>query len=109
MHTPDVKVARKRLRDIVVEKQREAAGLTVAALLRETRAAAITTLFAEYEAHLKANGRSADYVRDTMKRLDRMAREMAWARVGDIRGERFVTWRRSLKRSAKRKRNIRFR
>ena len=104
LDTPDEAVARKKLRDLIVEKQRARVGLEFPELVRETLGTPLAELLCEYEANLTAQGRSASYVRDTLQRLRRMAVEIGWQFIADIRPDRFERWFWKVKGSLKTKR-----
>jgi hypothetical protein len=63
LNTPDREIAKKRLRDIVVEKQREQEGIIAPSAVRVAAAAALSHLLDDYEADL--SGRSTKYVFQT--------------------------------------------
>lgn len=101
LHTPDEQVARKRLRDIVVEKQREAEGLISPKSVREAASMPLLELLANYAHDLQGRELTRTYVHDTLTRLERIAAEAGWHRLADIRPDSFVLWRSTLKGSAK--------
>lgn len=92
LDTPDAKVARKRLRDIVVEKQREAEGIVSPAAIREAASVALTSLVTEYVADMRRRELSPNHIRDTEARLQRMLLETGWVRLGDVRSDGFLRW-----------------
>src|SRR5688572_21210420 len=63
--TPDKIVARKRLRDIIVEAQREAEGIVSPKSQREAAAAPLAELLTDYENDLRSRGRTAQHINDT--------------------------------------------
>lgn len=103
LHTPDKLVAVKRLREIVVEKQREAEGLIAPTAERVASALPVVSLIGHYTAALTGLGRVPRHVKGTTARLVRMAREIGWKRLADIRPDTFTTWLSALKLSAKSK------
>jgi integrase len=103
LNTPDKDIARKRLRDIVLEAQREKEGFIAPRTIREASTAEIADMFADYEADLKSQGLAPNHVRDTTRRLKRMALEAKWRQIGDIRPDSFIKWRSTLFCSAKTK------
>jgi integrase len=103
LDTPDRVVAAKRLRDLIVEKQREREGIIPPAAVRAAAASSLLDLATEYEANLKGRQLSARHVCDTMKRLRRVIRECGWARLLDVRPDTFSRWRAGLSCSAKTK------
>jgi integrase len=101
LDTSDKEIARRRLKDIVLEKQRESEGIIAPSLIRKSAALPINDLLSEYEADLYGRGLRDKHVHDSMTRLIRMAGEMKWRVVGDIRPDSFLRWRRQLECSAK--------
>lgn len=99
--TPDKIVARKRLRDIIVQAQREAEGIVAPKAQREAAAATLTELLGDYESDLRARGRTGQHVHDTTQRIRRILRETGWLRLKDIRPDQFAKWRATLSLSAK--------
>jgi len=103
LNTPDREIARKRLREVVLEKQREQEGIIAPKAVRVAAAAALSRLLAEYEADLRGRGLAEKHVHDTMTRLRRMEKENGWRSLGDVRPDTFVKWRAGLTCSAKTK------
>lgn len=101
LDTPDELVARKRLRDIVVEKQREAEGLIAPRIQRDTAALTLTDLLKEYSETLTRRDLDPRHIKDTTTRLRRMLRETKWRRLSDVRPDKFEKWHGSLRCSAK--------
>jgi integrase len=101
LHTPDEKVARKMLRDIIVEKQREAVGLIAPKSQREALQTPLSSLVDDYAAYLRGRAVSAGYLSDTVKRLQRIIAETKWKLLGDVRPDSFLRWRAQLTCSAK--------
>ncbi len=103
LHTPDIGVARKKLRDFIVEKQREAAGLIAPAAIREAAAAPLASLVAEYKADLSGRGLAVEHVKATIARIELVFSALKWKRLADVRPDSFVAWRSRLTFSAKTK------
>jgi len=103
LNTPDEQVARKRLRDLIVEKQREAEGLLAPRPIREAWTTPLPSLLVEYRGDLGARELSPAYLRDTTTRLLRIFAEAKWRRLGDVRPDAFVKWRSRFQGSAKTK------
>jgi integrase len=103
LNTPDREIAKKRLRDIVVEKQREQEGIIAPSAVRLTAAAALSHLLDDYEADLSGRSLATKHVHDTMTRLRRMMTENGWKLVSDFRPDSFAQWRSGLTCSAKTK------
>ncbi len=103
LETPDREIARKRLRQIVLTKQREQEGLIPQASIREAASTPLPLLVNEYEAD--ENGRELDpkHIKDTLYRIRRTISETGWRSVGDVRPDSFVRWRTTLGCSTKTK------
>ena len=92
LHTPDELVARKLLRDLIVEKQREAVGLIAPKAQREALLVPLPSLIEDYGEFLRREV-SPLYRRDTVNRILRIISETGWQFLGDIRPESFLKWR----------------
>lgn len=106
LNTPDREVARKRLRAIVLEKQREAEGIVAPKAVRVAAGTQLAELVNDYEADLRGRELSEKHVRDTTKRVRRMIAENGWKVLSDIRPDAFVKWRASLELSPKTKKEF---
>jgi integrase len=103
LDTPDREIARKRLRAIVLEKQREAEGIIAPKAVRVAAGAQLGTLVEDYESDLTGRELDAKHVHDTTARLRRMISENGWKVLSDIRPDAFVKWRAGLTCSPKTK------
>ena len=103
LHTPDITVARKRLRTLIVEKQQERDGIIPPESVRNASALAVSVLIGRYGDALRGLGRNPRHVKGTAARLLRMAREMHWKRLADIRPDTFAAWLAKLTLAAKSK------
>ena len=101
LDTPDEQIARKRLRDKVIEKQRELEGMDSPKAMREAFRAPLSELLTDYRRHLESHLLSEGYVRDTVRRLQRMAGEMDWRTLADVRPDTFEVWFAGLNTAAK--------
>jgi len=106
LNTPDREVARKRLRAIVLEKQREAEGIVAPKAVRVAAGTQLGELINDYEADLRGRELNPKHVRDTTTRLRRMIAENSWKVLSDIRADGFVKWRAGLKLSPKTKKEF---
>jgi len=106
LNTPDREVARKRLRAIVLEKQREAEGIVAPKAVRVAAGTQLAELVSDYEADLRGRELNPKHVRDTTTRVRRMIAENNWKVLSDIRADAFVKWRASLKLSPKTKKEF---
>ncbi len=103
LDTPDEMVARKRLRDIVVEAQRVREGLAPNRLIRDTFFAPLDVLVREYETYLRGRDLAPSHVKETVARIKRVVRECRWATLAAVTPATFLAWRSVLQRSAKTK------
>lgn len=103
LNTPDRATAEKRLRDLIVEKQREQEGIIAPKVVREAAGTPLVILVDEYEADLRSRELKPKHVRDTTTRIRKMIDDNRWSIVSEIRPDAFVKWRASLTCSAKTK------
>jgi integrase len=103
LNTPDAQVARKRLREIVVEKQREAEGIVSPKAVRIAAGTQLARLVDDYETDLRGRELNPKHVHNTKAKLLRMLAETGWKVLSDIRPDGFVKWRANLKCAAKTK------
>lgn len=96
LSTPDIKVARKRLRDHVVRLQREQEGLIAPKAQTDTAAMPLPVLLIEYIADMRARGCTEKHIRDSSTRITRCLAGTKWNRIGDITPDSFVKWRATL-------------
>jgi integrase len=101
LNTPDREIARKRLRDIVLEKQREQEGIIAPKAIRKAASASLAELLSEYESDLNGRGLDTKHVHNSVTRVRRLLAQTGWRRLGDICADAFVKWRASLTCSAK--------
>jgi integrase len=106
LNTPDREVARKRLRAIVLEKQREAEGIVAPKAVRVAAGTQLGQLVNDYEADLRGRELNPKHVRDTTTRVRRMIAANNWKVLSDIRPDAFVKWRASLELSPKTKKEF---
>jgi hypothetical protein len=100
LHTTDRQVAEHRLRKMVLDEQRERAGLIAPKRQREAAQRSLTAHLEDYIADLRAVGRDEKYVRELGKKLLRMIEECSWRTFGNITEESFCAWRSREKKSA---------
>ncbi len=101
LNTPDREIARKRLRAIVLEKQREQEGIIAPKAVRTAAAMPLGDLVSEYERDMRSRGLDRKHVHNTITRLRRMVAENRWRFIGDVRPAPFLQWRGRLTGSAK--------
>jgi len=93
LDTPDELVARHRLHQIIVRRQRQAEGLAAPDAMRTAQHAPFADVVEDYATDLRAQGRRAQHIKDTTRRVLRIARECRWKRIGDANAAAFTTWR----------------
>jgi integrase len=91
--TTDKAVAEKRLREMVREKEQEAAGLIAPRAVRATATMDISDLIALYCDDLRAREYSKVYVGNNGYRLRKLVCECNWTVVTDVRADSFIAWR----------------
>jgi integrase/recombinase XerC len=101
LHTTDKQIARKRLREIVQEKEQERAGFIRPKREREAIACALHNHIEAFIAERYDVGRDEKYVRELRKKLLVLAAEVPWKFIADITPESFCSWRRKQKKSPK--------
>jgi len=102
--TPNREIAQKRIMELALQAQRVQEGMAAPDSQREAAGKQIGELFADYEKYLTGKlGCAKKHVHDTTTRLKRMAREISWRAVNDIRADRFESWIADLTCSAKTK------
>lgn len=93
LHTPDELVARQRLRAIIVRRQRIGEGLAAPDAMRSAMHAEFGDVVEEYRIDLLARALRPAHVKDTTRRVLRIATEAKWRRIGDATAATFTTWR----------------
>lgn len=106
LNTPDREVARKRLRAIVLEKQREAEGIVAPKAVRIAAGTQLGQLVDDCEADLRGRELNPKHVRDTTTRVRRMIAENSWKVLSNIWADEFVKWRANLQLSPKTKKEF---
>lgn len=89
----DEQVARQRLREIVLQAERERAGLAVPMAQKECLARPLADLVEEFIAGKAQLGRAESYTRILAGRLAKLAEECAWRTLRDISAQGFMEWR----------------
>ncbi|MEN9663476.1 MAG: hypothetical protein RL324_2425 [Verrucomicrobiota bacterium] len=101
--TPSREIAQKRIMDIALQAQRVQERMEAPDSQREAAGKTFSQMLAHYAKYLKGQGRAKKHVHDTTARLSRMAREIHWRSVNDVRADRFEAWQSGLTCSAKTK------
>ena len=101
--TPSREIAQKRITEIALQAQRVQEGWEAPDSQRETAAKSVPVLVSEYEKYLLSQGRAKKHAHDTTTRLSRMAKEIGWRALGDMRPDTFQSWQTTLTCSQKTK------
>ena len=91
----DKDVARRKLDEIVRQRERELAGLTVPAAASKAAARPIQEHAACFVTDLQTKGRAAKYCRNVGVRLNRLFAECGWRVLGEASTQSFLKWRTS--------------
>ena len=102
LETPDRKVAKKRLRDIVVAKQRTMEGMDPSSAMQEASSATLQDLLGRYACDLRSRI-TAKHAKGTVNRIKRALAGTGWNHLCDVTPSSWVAWRASLKVAAKTK------
>ena len=92
LRTSDKQVAEKRLRELVMEKEREAGGILAPKEIREAAKGKLVDHLDTYLRHLSARGQDSMYVYIIEKRVSNLLNECAWEYVRDITPNSFTSW-----------------
>jgi len=101
--TPSREIAQKRILEFALHAQRVQEGMAAPDSQQHTALRPFASLVAEYKKHLDSQGCSKKHIHNTTTRLLRMAREIGWRGVHDIRPDTFQSWLPTLKGSQKTK------
>jgi integrase len=93
LKTADEFTARKRLQDHVNDLQRAKEGLAPSKPMRKALHAPFADVLNDYRLDLIAQGRNRQHVKDTCRRVERIARECRWGTIGDANAAAFTKWR----------------
>lgn len=93
LHTTDKRIAEARLRQIVVEKERELAGILAPKVQRDAANRPLAEHVDDFIADLKARGRSKEYFEPVKWRIRRLMKQCGWSLLRDISSESFIAWR----------------
>ena len=89
----DEQVARQRLREIVLQAERERAGLAIPMAQKECLARPLAELIEAFIAEKARIGRAESYTRILAGRLVKLAEECAWRTLRDVSAPGFMEWR----------------
>ncbi len=101
--TPDKAIAEKRIMAFALDAQRVAERLAPSLSQRDAASKSLLGLIADYDRDLAARAVARKHRHDTIERIHRMTRETGWRRLSDVTADSFVSWRTTLQRSAKTK------
>lgn len=93
LRTSDKQVAQERLKQIILEEQREAEGLIPPKAEREAAKRRITDHVTDFISDRRSVGCDEKYVRELHQKLLRLAKECRWQEVRDVTVESFCAWR----------------
>ena len=101
LRTTDRQVAEQRLKQLILDEQREQAGMIPPKAQREAMQQPLSDLIKNYIADLRAIGRDEKYVCAKERQLITVAKECGWARLGQVTAESFMHWRSKQKKHPK--------
>ena len=93
LHVSDRQVAEAKLREILLQLEREAVGISVPRRIRSAGDCGIEQHVNRYCSDLRARRKDEDYVTTVEKRLTKLVKECQWQRIGDVTAESFQMWR----------------
>ena len=93
LNTADELTARKRLQDHVNDLQRAKEGLAPSKPMRKALHASFDDVVNDYRLDLIAQGLNRQHVKDTCRRIERIARDCRWSAIGDANAATFTQWR----------------
>jgi len=103
LNTPDKATAEARLRTIIVNAQRRSVGLLPSLIEVSSANRGLLRHLVDYRTDMKALEFKPQHIKDSTRRIARMARESGWKVLGDITATGFTTWRAGFKGAAKTK------
>lgn len=101
LHTPDRRVAQKRLREMIVKAQQIAEGILP--VPHYSQNLSLFGLVAEYEADMKSRGLAVAHVKESVARVRRIVEQAKWEIVRDVTPVSYCAWRAKLTCAAKTK------
>ncbi|NQU11916.1 tyrosine-type recombinase/integrase [bacterium] len=93
LHSVDRQVAEKRLRDLVSEKEQEAAGIIAPRSLREAAQRSLVGHLTDFIADLTARKASDKHINNVSFRGQTLIRECTWRLPSDVSPNSFIDWR----------------
>ena len=89
----DRRAAEEIRRKIILESERERAGILPPKAQRDSAATALLNHARDFVADLRAMGRNQQYVDELENKLNLLASQCAWSRLSDVTADSFVQWR----------------
>jgi integrase len=99
--TPDKQVAERRRSEMLVEKEREAAGISVARPLREAAQKPLSEHLEDLLGDLRAQGKGGKYLANIEHRVGVLIKSCGWKLWKDVTADSFQIWRKGQSLSAK--------
>ena len=93
LHTTDKQVAKEKLRQIVLDKQKEAVGMIPAESIRKAGQSDIQKHLNDYLRDLETMRRDGEYTYIINLRVSKLCTECNWVLVKDITADSFLDWR----------------
>ena len=93
LHTPDRRVAEKRLRALVLDEQKAAEGLIPPRSIRDSAHRKLADHLDDYASDLQKQGRATMYVYNVEHRTVKLMNECGWVYPRDVTPDAFVAWR----------------
>lgn len=93
LHVSDQQAAKAKLREIIRDREREAAGIIAPKRLRDAANKSFGAHLLDYVADLRARKRASGYVANVEMRLKKLATECKWRLLIDATAESFRAWR----------------
>ena len=93
LHVTDRDVAKRKLRELIRDVEREEIGISVPKRMRVAAETALVGHITAYCADLRARRRDSEYVATTERRLRKLIADCNWRRLIDVTAESFQTWR----------------
>ncbi len=104
LHTPDKRIAEKRLRDIIVKAQMESEGMVLPKELRDAAQTPLFKLVKEYQADLLARTSERNAF-ESVARIQSAITATGWRFLVDVTPSSWVAYRATLRQSAKTRRD----
>ena len=105
LHVTLKETAEKQKREILLEMEKEEAGLLPPKHLREAAQQPLGVHLGHYVEHMEQRGRAAAHIKGEENRLLRIFKECQWKTPADVRRDRFERWLCSLRDCAAKTRN----